>query len=133
MSGDSTRIIRPAAILREVDARRVLTALEELDVSRGGVWNASPGLWQRYDKPWDGLGGSAGSSRLIGTIGTAYGAPTRYEITVYRATVTEHALELGWTVESLCDDALGHAGLSLAACPRAELSAPPVSDPFKDS
>lgn len=106
-------------------------ALEEQDVSAGGVWNAAPGLWQRYDKPWDGIGGLAGSARLVGTIGTTYGTPTRYEITIYRATVSGHGLETGWTVESLCDDALRFGGLTLAACPRADLTAPPVIDPFK--
>jgi hypothetical protein len=132
VSGESTRIIRPAAILREAEARRVLRALEELDVAAGGVWNATAGLWQRYSSPWDGPGGSMGGARLLGSIGTAYGVPTRYEITIYRATVTEHALSSGWTVESLCDDALAHAGLTLAACPRAELSAPPPTDPFRE-
>jgi hypothetical protein len=128
---DVSHVIRPAAVLRRLEGERVLTALARLDVADGGVWNTNPGLWQRYDKPWDGVGGMAGTSKLIGTIGTTYGAPTRYDITLYRVTITTHGAELGWTVEAICDDALGYAGLTLASCSRAELKNPPVADPFK--
>jgi hypothetical protein len=128
---EKVQVIRPAAVLRAQEGERVLEALEALDVSRGGVWNTNPGLWQRYDRPWDGVGGMVGTSRLVGTIGAAYGSPTRYDITLYRVTVTDHGLESGWTVESLCDDALGHGGLTLANCSRAELTDPPAADPFK--
>lgn len=131
MSQATTRVIRPAAVLRELEAMRVKTALEERDVARGGVWNVSPGMWQRYDRPWDGLAGLAGSARLLGTIAVVYGSPTRYDITIYRATITAGGADAGWTVEMLCDDALQYAGLTLASCPRAELAAPPIVDPFK--
>jgi hypothetical protein len=127
---EETRVIRPAAVLRAQEGERVLDALGALDVAEGGVWITNPGLWQRYDKPWDGVGGMAGSSKLVGTIGAAYGSPTRYDITIYRVTVTEHGAASGWTVESLCDDALGYAGLTLATCARAELKDPPSRDPF---
>jgi hypothetical protein len=127
---DTTRVIRPAAVLRAQEGERVLDALAALDVADGGVWIANPGLWQRYDKPWDGESGMAGTSRLVGTIGAAYGSPTRYDITIYRVTVTEHGAATGWSVESLCDDALGHADLTLATCARAELKDPPQRDPF---
>ena len=50
-----------------------------------------------------------------------YDSPHRHEITIYKVTVTEHGLDQGWTVESLCDDALIWAGLTIATCPRAEL------------
>lgn len=129
---EQTRVIRPAAVLREVEGRQVVAALSDLDVGSGGVWNVNPGLWQRYDKPWDGLSGMTGSSKLVGTIGAAYGAPTRYEVTIFRVTVTAHGADLGWSVDSLCNEALGYAGLTLESCPRAELTDPPQSDPFKD-
>src|SRR5579875_1479128 len=105
-SGGNTLVIRPAAVLPENAARAVITALEQADVARGGVWNASPGVWQRYDVAWNGVGGSAGTAKLVGTIAVAYGTPTRYEITIYRATVTSHGQSVGWTVEKLCDEAL---------------------------
>lgn len=130
MSGETTRVIRPAAVLREQEAARVQAALESLDVAAGGVWNVGPGVWQRYDQPWDGVGGTTGSARLVGTIGVVYGAPSRYEITIYRVTVTDAGTDLGWTVDTLCDDALGYAGTRLRDLPRAELAAPPRSDPF---
>jgi hypothetical protein len=128
---EQTRVIRPAAILRAQEVELVLAGLGELDVSVGGVWITNPGLWQRYDHPWDGVGGMAGTSKLVGTIGAAYGQPTKYEITIYRVTVTEHGIANGWTVESLCDDALVHADLTLDSCARAELGNPPSSDPFR--
>ena len=124
-------VLRPAAVLPRFAAEKVVESLSNLDVASGGVWVVNPGLWQRYDKPWDGLAGMTGSSKLIGTIGSAYGSPTRYEITLYRVTITPHGVESGWTIESLCDDALAHADLSLANCPRANLAQPPEQDPFK--
>ena len=130
-AGDQTTVIRPAAVLPEAAARAVLAALERLDVAHGGIWNASPGVWQRYDRPWDGDAGSTGHALLVGTIAAVYGTPSRYEITIYRATVTQHGLGNGWTVEALCDDALQHAGLTLERCPRAALVSPPTPDPFR--
>src|SRR5262249_51267249 len=97
---------------------------------RGGLWNATAGVWQRYDKRWDGEGGLAGSSRLMGTIGVVYGSPSKYEITIYRATVTSLGAEMGWTVESICDDALRRVGMTLDLLPGAEWPDPPMSDPF---
>jgi hypothetical protein len=126
-------VLRPAAVLPRAEAEKVVAALSALDVSDGGVWIVNPGLWQRYDKPWDGPGGMMGSSQQVGTIGSAYGSPTRYEITLYRVTLTAHGVASGWTVEKLCDDALAHADLTLARCPRADLAQPPDHDPFHAS
>jgi hypothetical protein len=123
-------VLRPAAVLPRSAAEKVVEALDALDVSKGGVWIVNPGLWQRFDRPWDGVSGR-GSAQLVGTIGSAYGTPTRYDITLYRATITAAGEEAGWTVESLCDDALGYAGLALSNCPRADMNAPPVNDPFR--
>jgi hypothetical protein len=126
-------IIRPAAVLPEHAAQLILPALQRQDVTSGGVWNTTPTLWQRYDRPWDGPLASPGSSVLIGSIAVVYGTPTRSSITVYRAAVTEDAVAAGWTTESLCNEAFGYAGLTLANCPRAALSAPPIRDPFKQT
>ena len=83
--------------------------------------------WQNfgYDRPLD----SDEPANLIGSLQVAYGTPTRYEITIYRVTVTGFGTERGWTVASLCDEALQFGGLTLEACPRAELGAPPK--PFR--
>ena len=131
MASETTRVIRPAAVLYDEVARDVLLALEQQDVARGGVWNVSVGLWQRYDQPWNGPGGTMGEARLVGTIATVYAAPTKFEITIYRVTVTTWGMEQGWTVESLCDDALRPVGLTLASCPRAEMLNAPAPDPFR--
>ena len=124
-------VIRPAAVLGIAAATDILRALERLDVSNGGVWSATPGMWQRFDRPWNGPGGGRGTAQLAGSIAVIYDEPRRNEITIYRATVTPAGVELGWTVERLCDDALTWAGLTLATCPRAALKAPPTSDPFR--
>jgi hypothetical protein len=124
-------VIRPAAVLPERAAQLILSALNGQDVSRGGVWNTTTTLWQRYDRPWDGPLGSRGNSVLIGSIAVIYGTPTRGSITVYRAAVTGEGLSLGWTTDALCDEAFAYAGLTLASCPRAALQQPPRRDPFR--
>ncbi|RZS89674.1 hypothetical protein EV189_1445 [Motilibacter rhizosphaerae] len=125
--GYVTEVIRPAAILPEEAARAVLVELSARDVSNGGLWQSDPRLWTRFDRPWE--DGQRGRSQLVGSIQVAYGTPTRYEITVYRVTVTRHGTDLGWTVQTLCDEALGFGGIELATCPRAALLAPPK--PFR--
>lgn len=131
VAGDATTVIRPSAVLDERAARAVVSELEYRDVARGGVWSASSGVWQRYDVPWDGVGGTRGASKLVGTVAAVYGTPSKYDITIYRVTTTEHGRSVGWGVDSLCDDALQYAGLTLATCPRVALVAPPLPDPFK--
>jgi hypothetical protein len=123
--GDLSEVIRPAAILEEEAARRVLAELALQDARMQGVWVAEPGTWRRYDQAWNGPEGSPGTAVLLGTIQVIYGSPTRHEITIYRATVTAPAAAAGWTVTTLCDDALRVAGLSLETCPRASLAPPP--------
>jgi len=130
---EDVRMIRPAAILDERAGAQVLQQLRRLDVSAGGVWNATSSLWQRYDAQWDGAGGTRGQAQLIGSVAVMYDSPHRHEITIYKVTVTERGLGQGWTVESLCDDALIWAGLTMANCPRAELGTPPAADPFRAS
>lgn len=129
---DKSTVIRPSAVLAAKLATQIVKELENRDVSRGGVWSATPGLWQRYDHPWDGPGGTHGTSKLVGTIGAIYGSPSKYDITIYRATVTEHGLVKGWSVEGLCDDVLKYVDLTLATCPRTTLTSI-APDPFHKS
>lgn len=124
--GVVTEVIRPAAVVPEEAARAVLMQLALRDVRLGGLWDTEPALWRRFDKPWNnGEHDADEPSTLIGTIQVAYGVPTRYEITIFRATITKVGTEQGWTVEALCDEALAFGGLSLATCPRADLKPPP--------
>lgn len=124
------RILRPAAVLPAQAAARIVTELERNDVAHGGVWNASATYWQRYDRAWDGFAGSRGTAQLVGAIAVVYDSPVRHQITIYKVTLSDVAAEVGWSVERLCDDALGWAGLTLHNCPRAALAAPPPPDPF---
>lgn len=131
--GVVSEVIRPAAILPEQATREVLMQLALNDVRVDGLWQADPAVWRRYDKPWDGEDGGPGSADLLGTIQVAYGVPTRYEITIFRVTLSELGHRVGWTVTSLCDEALGYGGLTLATCPRASLAAPPRPFRFRDA
>ena len=123
--GSVSEVIRPAAIIPEEAARAVLMELALRDVRVGGLWEAEPSVWRRFDKSFDGLNGTPGTAELIGTIQIAYGVPTRYEITIFRATITKVGTDQGWTVEALCDEALAYGGLALSTCPRADLTPPP--------
>jgi hypothetical protein len=127
--GVVTEVIRPAAVLPEEEARRVLMELALHDVRMGGVWWSEPATWRRYDRPWNGTDGGTGSSELLGTIQIAYGVPTRYEITIFRATITKIGQRHGLTVSDLCNEALGYGNLTLETCPRADLKPPP--QPFR--
>lgn len=127
--GYVTEVIRPAAVLPQQAASQVLAELGRRDVRGGGHWAASPDLWQRFDRAWDGADGGPGHSVLLGSMQVAYGTPTRYEITMFRATITPAGTHQGWTVERLCDEALGYGDLDLASCPRADLA--PAPRPFR--
>ena len=105
--------------MREIEAR---------SPASGGVWTTTTRQWNRYQAPGvDELGNP--TAPLVGRMEVAYGTPTRYEITIYRATLTSIGTAAGWTVESLCDEPLSFGGLRLATCPRASLRPPPK--PFR--
>lgn len=131
--GPVTEVIRPAAILPETATRQVLMQLALNDVRVGGLWQADPAVWRRFDQPWDGVDGGPGGAGLLGTIQVAYGVPTRYEITIFRVTVSLLGDESSWSVSSLCDEAIGYGGLTLETCPRAALAAPPRPFRFRDA
>jgi hypothetical protein len=127
--GVVTAVIRPAAVVPEDAGHRILMELGARDVRVGGTWWSEPGTWQRYTGPWNGSDGDVGTAEVLGTLQVAYGVPTRYEITIFRATITRVGLAHGLTVEALCDEALGFGGISLATCPRANITPPPA--PFR--
>ena len=120
-----TEVIRPAAVLPERAARVVLMELSLQDARTGGMWMTEPTIWRRYDRPFDGANGGPGNAVLLGTMQVTYGMPTRYEITIFRATITREGTVSGYTVESLCDEVLAYGGLTLTSCPRADLKPPP--------
>lgn len=123
-----SEVIRPAAIVPEEAARAILVELSLNSVHSGGVWRAEPSRWNRYETPWASTE-DPGGSHLLGSIQVAYGTPTKYEITIYRVSITRRGAELGLTVQGLTDEALGHGDLTLADCPRASIQPPPK--PFR--
>jgi hypothetical protein len=131
--GVVTEVIRPAAVIPEESARTILMDLALRDVRVGGLWEAEPSVWRRFDRAWDGVNGTPGSAELMGTIQVAYGVPTRYEITLFRATITKLGSQGGWSVSDLCNEALGFGGLTLETCPRADLKPPPRPFHFHDA
>ena len=126
--GVVTEVIRPAAIAPEEAARLILVEMAMRDVHSGGHWQATPTLWRRFDRAFA-EDEPLEDSHVLGSLQVAYGTPTRYDITIYRATVTTLGQQQGWTVESLVNEALGYGGLDLASCPRADLQPPPA--PFR--
>jgi hypothetical protein len=122
----TTEVIRPAAVLMEAAARDILAGLAEDDVRDGGFWLTSPGVWQRFDRPWPKGSKEPGPAQHLGTLRSIYDSPQRYFVTIFRASITPEGLEQGWSIESLCDDALKHADLTLADCPRAALAPAPA-------
>ncbi|MDQ6650225.1 MAG: hypothetical protein M3Z02_08930 [Actinomycetota bacterium] len=121
----SQEVIRPAAVLSETHARLILQGLAQDDVQSGGHWWTRVGTWRRYESPWAPGSAEPGDAVHVGTISCVYDSPARYCVTVFRVSMTSYGLRQGWTIESLCDEAFGHAGLTLADCPRASLTAPP--------
>ncbi len=128
---EHTRVIRPAALLEARAARQIADALRRDDVSRGGRWSVTISSWQRFDRPWDGIAGTRGTAQLLGTVAVAHDTPSRHLVTIYRVAITEAGMAAGCTVDSLAGEALAAAALSLATCPRAEMAAAPVGDPFR--
>ena len=124
----STRVIRPAAILADRDARAVMAWLGRHDVTAGGCWAHDVSYIKRFSGPFDGPSGMRGSAVLLGSI---YITWERYQVTIYRVSITDEGAAAGLTVESLCDDVLHVVGLTLASCPRAQLVEAPVPDPFR--
>lgn len=121
----SQEVIRPAAVLSETHTKLILVALAADDVRSGGHWWTRVGTWRRYETPWADGADEPGDAVHLGTLSCVYDSPARYCVTVFRASLTTHGLERGWTTSTLCDDAFRHAGLTLADCPRADLAAPP--------
>lgn len=121
--GEVSEVIRPAAVLTEQSARTVLAGLADKDIQNDGEWSTQPARWERFERLTGPGAGRVGE--MVGYIQVVYGQPTRYDITIYRVVITPTGSRRGWTVQSLCDEALAHAGLTLATCPRASLKPPP--------
>jgi hypothetical protein len=128
-------IIRPAAIIPMGVARALLDWLALNSLEAGGLWSVgeTTGIWQRYDKPWNGPYGARGESQLVGTVFVTYDKPRKHDVVLHRVQITDHGLMLGWTTTTLVDELLGKVGLTIDTCPR-DTSMPttgPKADPFR--
>ena len=122
--------VRPAIVLPDRDARALLAAAGDADVSRGGCFSAGPAGVQVWSGPWNGLLGRHGSSEHLGSVDWSYDTPTRHYITVYRVMVTARGHAAGETAASLLERVLDLAGVT---APRDALAlpVPPPRDPFR--
>ncbi|MFL6240876.1 MAG: hypothetical protein ACJ735_15445 [Actinomycetes bacterium] len=107
--------IRPEIVLDMVAAHDVMSALQGADVRRGGCWLFAANVWQRFDQPWSGPDTPDGA-QLVGTVYVTHGAPTAYDVTVNRVTVTPVGADQGWKPEAVLSDALRLAGFTMGDC-----------------
>ena len=99
-------------VFPEEQAIRLLRAAEEQDVAAGGVFSAGPGGIQVWSEPWNGEGGTSGSSVLLGSVEWTANAPARTYITVHRCLVTQAGRARGIGEADLLKRVLDLAGLS---------------------
>jgi len=122
--------VRPALVLPEREARNLLSAATQGDVARGGVYSAGPAGIQIWSGPWDGPGGSHGSSEHLGSVDWSYDTPARHYITVYRVLVTAPGAVNGLTTEGVLEQVLSLGGLRADGTTLA-MALPPQRDPFR--
>lgn len=122
--------IRPSIVLPDREARALLAAAERDDVSAGGTYSAGPAGVQVWSGPWDGLLGSKGSARHLGSVDWSYDTPSKHYITVYRVMVTTAGAQAGLSPTDLLARVLGLAGVT-APSDSLQLASPPARDPFR--
>ena len=98
-------------VFPEEQAGRLLRAAEEQDVAAGGVFSAGPAGVQVWSEPWNGEGGTRGSSVQLGRVEWTANAPTRAYVTIHRCLVTSAGRALGIEPAELLKRVLGLAGL----------------------
>ena len=98
-------------VFPEEQANRLLRAAEEQDVAAGGVFSAGPGGVQVWSEPWNGEGGTSGSSVLLGSVEWTANAPARTYITIHRCRVTRAGRARGIGPADLLRRVLALAGL----------------------
>src|SRR5215203_4745165 len=113
-------------VFPEEQAVRLLRAAEEQVAAAGGVFSAGPGGIQVWSEPWNGDGGTSGSSVQLGSVEWTANAPTRAYITIHRCRVTRAGRARGVEPADLLKRVLELAGLH-GDTARANLA---VADPF---
>jgi hypothetical protein len=94
-------------VLPEEQAARLLGAAEALDVTAGGVFSAGPDGIQLWSEPWNGDGGTRGSSVQLGSVEWTANSPTRRYVAVHRCQVTEEGRRRGLQASDVLELVLG--------------------------
>ena len=98
-------------VFADEQASRLLRAAEAQDVAAGGVFSAGPGGIQVWSEPWNGDGGTSGSSVQLGSVEWTANAPTRSCITIHRCRVTRAGRARGIEPADLLGRVLALAGV----------------------
>lgn len=122
--------LRPSLVLPESQARALLQAATEGDVSLGGQYSAGPAGVQLWSGPFDGPSGSRGSALHLGSVDWTYHTPAQHYATIYRSFVTAEGVAVGLTPELVLAAILGLASVHLDGN-RLTQPLPPVRDPFR--
>jgi hypothetical protein len=122
--------VRPALVLPEREGRALLVAAQRQDVSKGGCYSAGPAGVQVWSGPWEGVGGSHGDAKHLGSVDWSYDTPIRHYITIYRVLVTSQGVAEGETTASVLAQVLALAGLG-ANGDTLSMPVPPPRDPFR--
>jgi hypothetical protein len=122
--------VRPALVLQEREARRLLEGAHCHDVSVGGTFSAGPAGVQVWSAPWDGPNGGHGTSLHLGSVDWSYDTPVKHYCTIYRAMVTEAGVAAGETTTSILARVMALSGVTVEG-DRVSLAQPPRRDPFR--
>ena len=98
-------------VLPADEARRLLSAARDQDVSVGGCFSPGPAGVQLWDGPWNGPGGRVGTAEHLGSVDWSWDVPSEGYVTVYRVLLTAKGVRAGLTTQSLLDLVLSLSGL----------------------
>ena len=121
--------VRPALVFPQEEAGRLLEAAKAQDVRAGGVFSAGPAGVQVWSEPWDGEGGTMGTSVHLAA-STGPNTPIQFYITIYRCMATQEGHIRGLEAADILKQVLDLVGLPIEGV-RANLHDAPVVDPFR--
>jgi hypothetical protein len=122
--------VRPALVFPQDEAGRLLKAAKAQDVTAGGVFSAGRAGVQVWSEPWNGEGGTMGTSVHLGSVDWTYNTPTQYYITIYRCMATHEGHTRGLEAADVLKRVLDLVGLPIDGV-RANLHDAPAVDPFR--
>jgi hypothetical protein len=122
--------IRPALVLSEDETHRLLEAANQQGVHAGGIFRATPLGVQVWSMPFNGINGTHGTSRHLGSLDWNFDVPVKNYATAYRSMVTQDGLDAGETTASILARVLMLCGLQIGV-DRVAVAIPPPRDPFR--